>query len=313
LGEFFNSLLGLDVAAADLVLKYSSSQPRVPAGNGRVSGQWTRIGRLIFQSLSQAAAEQFAQLSLRFPAAAVFLGVLFIPANKTSPNDEHKVPGHPGLRYGRLPGERAWRIIYQGDDGDEHMILQQADGLLRDPKGQVVGRILPNDHVAIDLAAIAPHHADDDQPRLCPAPSPDNYGQGRYSIARAYEDQVKLVVNPREPTPSGLAMALANPMKGGAIVKFDDCQHEIGMMVEAEGPTFTGPLQRAKASTFDQSVDEKLLRQADSQVQATGTRRVRWYLSDVSAADHVRSLFTKSDKGPSRIEFKLLPYAGKTR
>jgi hypothetical protein len=178
---------------------------------------------------------------------------------------------------------------------------------LRDPKGQIVGRVLPNGHVAIDLAAVAPNHINDQEPRYCPAPVDDNFGGGPGSIPRAYEDQVKHVVNPEAPTPSGMAVALANAMKPGAIVKFDDCQHSTGMMVEAKGPTFTDLLRRAMRSNFAGSVDEKLLKQAKGQIQAAGTREVRWYFADEEAADYVRELFQRERDGRERIKIEVLP------
>jgi hypothetical protein len=306
--------LGLDDSGCEQVLKfYNPDQPRVPAGSGRVSGQWTRIGGLLLQTLSRAALEGLARLAARFPAAAVFLGVLFIPTNKTSPEEEYGVPGHPGLRYVRLLGDRTWRIVYQGDDGEDHQVLQQADGLLRDRKGQVVGRVLPDGHVAIDLAAVAPNHVDNDKPRLCPAPTPDNYGQGMDSIARKYEDQVKRVVNPDEPTPSGLAVALRNFMDGGKIVKFDDCEHRTGMMVEAKGPTFTDVWLRSKRSNFGDDIDDELLDQGRRQVQAAGVRTIRWYFADKEAADEAHKLFSKGKNGQSQIQIVVLPYVGKRR
>ena len=292
---------------------YNPGQPRVPAGNGRISGQWTRIVRYLLQSLSPAALEGLARLALRFPAATVFFGVLFIPTNKTSPEVEYPVPGHPGLRVGRLIGETGWRIIYNDDEGDEQTILQRPDGTLRDPKGQIVGRVLPNGHVAIDLAAVAPNHTDDKEPRYCPAPVKDKFGGGPGSIPRAYEDQVKHFVNPEAPTPSGMAVSLANLMKPGAIVTFDDCQHSTGMMVEAKGPTFTDILRKAVKSTFVDNVNKKLLDQGLSQIQAAGTREVRWYFADKDAADYVRDLFLRKGDGRERIEIEVLPYVGKRK
>ncbi len=303
------SALGLAPTAPEQAAKfYNPNQPRVPAGNGRISGQWANLARSLFEGLTRKALLRLALIAARFSAPAVFLGVLFIPTNKTSPEEEYPVPGHPGLRVGRLVGETGWRVIYDNQDGDEQTILQRPDGTLRDPQGQVVGRVLPNGHVAIDLASVAPGYLKDNEPRYCPAPVKDNYGAGPNSVARAYEDQVKERVNPAEPTPSGLAVALANPMDNGAIVKFDDCQHSTGMMVEAKGPTFKAFLERTKKSSFLPNVDGDLLKQATRQIQAAGPREVRWFFADKEVADHTDELFQRHDQGLERIEIEVLPY-----
>ncbi len=305
------SALGLRAPALSRAIKfYNPSQPRVPPGNGRVSGQWTSIARYLLQSVSRETLLRLGLVAARFSAPAVFLGVLFIPTNKTSPEEDYPVPGHPGLRVGRLVGETGWRIIYNDDEGDEQTILQQPDGTLRDPKGQIVGRVLPNGHVAVDLAAVAPGHVNNDDPRYCKAPVQDNYGSGPGSIARAYEDQVKAYINPTAPTPSGLAVALGNPSDGGRLVKFDDCEHSTGAMIEAKGPTFADLLRRALKSNFSDNVDAKLVKQAESQIQAAGPREVRWYFADQGAADHVRALFARKGAGPERIAIRVLPYRG---
>lgn len=285
---------------------YNPGQPRIPAGNGLVSGQWVRLARSLFQSVSRQTLMRLVLMSGRFSGLGVFFGVLFIPTNKTSPEEEYPVPGHPGLRVGRLVGETGWRIIYGKDD--ERSILQRPDGTLRDPKGQIVGRVLPNGHLALDFAAVAPSHVDENEPRYCPAPVKDKYGQGPSSIARAYEDQVKQYVNPEAPTPSGWAVALPNPLRLAKPVIFDDCRHSTGAMIEAKGPTFTTLLHRAGKSTFLRFVDQKTLDQAFRQVGAARSREIQWYFADPEAAEHVRRQFQEFEGMSDRIEIYVLPY-----
>ena len=312
--EMIPVALGLGAPNWGSALKfYNPDQPRVAAGNGRVSGQWTRGGGLLLRNLSRVAVEGLARLAVRFSAPAVFLGVLFIPTNKTTPEEEHDVPGHPGLRYERLIGDRLWRIAYDGDDGEEHTILQETNGALRDPQGHIVGRVLPDGHVAIELAAVAPKHLQDDEPRYCPAPSPDKFGQGMGSIARDYEDQVKRFVNPEAPTPRGLAVALTNPMNHDAIVTFDDCQHSTGDMIEAKGPTFPRILQQYEKYKFEPGPILPLLKQSLSQIEAAGPRRVRCFFADKEAADYVRRLFQERDQGREHIEVEVLSYVGRQK
>jgi hypothetical protein len=78
---------------------YNPSEPRVPPGSGRTSGQWTR-GFSVLADLTEAAAEQLGAFAARLltraggTAAAAF-GLLFIPSpNKLSVEGE--VVGVPG-------------------------------------------------------------------------------------------------------------------------------------------------------------------------------------------------------------------------
>ncbi len=52
-----------------------SNEPRVPKGQGKPSGQWTRTGQFIFNKLSPLAIRQLARTAIRFNAVTVFLGV----------------------------------------------------------------------------------------------------------------------------------------------------------------------------------------------------------------------------------------------
>jgi hypothetical protein len=239
----------------------------------------------------------------------VFFGVLFIPTNKTSPEEEYAVPGHPGLRVARLIGETTWRIIYNNSDGHEQDILQRPDGTLRDAADEIVGRVLPNGHVAIDLAAVAPNPIDNDEPRHCPAPTKDKYGGGPGSIAREYENQVKHYVNPEAPTPDGMGVMLINPASVKNVI-FDDCQHSTGVMIEAKGPTFTDFLRRARKAPFIRSVNDDLIGQATRQIEAAGPREILWFFADKEAADYADKLFRENGKGLERIKIEVLPYSG---
>jgi len=178
--------------------------PRASPGN-----KVRALGRPLLEGLSQRALFGLGRLARRFPAATVFLGVLFIPTNSGKDELETEVPGHPGLRIGRLIGTLSWHI-YDNNTGQDTWLQLKPDGSLRDPSGRPVARLLPHGHLAFDLDAIDPRPAgaaEDDRPRLCPAPSPDKRGQGKDSISRAYENQMKALINPENPTPDGMAIA----------------------------------------------------------------------------------------------------------
>ena len=303
--------LGLGITFSDPTNKYfNPDQPRVPAGNGRMSGQWAEVGEGVLEDLSEGALAGLAGLATKAMAPTVFLGVLLFPTNAGGGKQVIEVPGHPGLRVIRYTDSFDWHVVEDTPSGVEQAVLQQNDGVLRDEKGNVVGHVFPDGYVALDLTSVAPSRVRPDEPRLCPAPTPDKFGQGPDSIARVYEDQVKRVVNPDAPTPSGFGVALANPSKGGDLVVFDDCQKDTGIMVEAKGPTYGTILAKAKASTFGDNLFRELDDQSGRQVQAAQGRGMRWYFADASTADIARTRFREQDKGRERIEIVVLPFIG---
>jgi len=312
--------LGFDSDASEDTKKFfNPQQPRVPKGEPG-AGQWVEeaIGWLSengprILGASRAALGWLGRIAGRLSAPTVFFSVLLIPSNKTTPGEEYDVPGHPGLRYARMLDEREWRIQYKDWDGDWYPLQQKPDGTLRDRQGRVIGRVLPGGNVAMDLPAIAPFQTKNRDRQACPVEIPDKFGQGPNSIARDYEDQVKRYINPEDPTPRGMGYALINLMTGRPVI-YDDCQHRSGDMVEAKGPNFTKMLQNAKRWGFADSVDRKLLDQAQRQVQAASApqvRRVRWFFADQEAADHARDLFINN--GLLRIEVYVLPYVGRRK
>jgi hypothetical protein len=141
---------GFDPAAADLA-KYDPNQPRVPAGSGKPSGEWTsggggaaepaqakpasvtitpvatavgiasESGTLASGLFTAAAGSEFltglAALGVVVGAAAVF-GTIFVPAPK-SVTSEGPVPGDPKLRYSLDNDEGVLRFLHQSDAGKE--------------------------------------------------------------------------------------------------------------------------------------------------------------------------------------------------
>ena len=101
--------------------------------------------------------------------------------------------------------------------------------MFRDQRGQVVGRVLPQGDVAIELRALPLIPANDNGPKLCPDYSPDRRTNDK---GLGYENYIKSIVNPGNPTPSGMAYILPNLSSGGKGVSFDDCERTTGTMVE---------------------------------------------------------------------------------
>jgi len=162
-------------------------------------------------------------------------GLLFVP----SPNDVHvegEVSGTPGLRYLWNRDEALVQFAYDADDGEQRTFAAQIDGdQLRDEQGRLIGRVLPDGGILVESAIASPDLVKDDEPRLCPIPGPDKPND----LGRAYEDYVKLFVNPPpNTTPSGIGFQLRNPEDAGKLVNYDDCRLTTGMMAEAKGPGY---------------------------------------------------------------------------
>ncbi len=299
--------LDLDPRYVDAVEKlYNPLEPRMPAGSGRISGQWTRYLSLL-GSLPAVSAESLGDFAVGLlarsgGAAEVAFQLLFIP----SPNEirvEGDVPGMPGLRYAWNRDETELHLTYDGPDGVQSTFTAQLeDDVFRDQSGGIVGRILPDGNVAIDLHAFPSIPANDDEPRLCPLPGLDKPGER----GRDYEDYVKSIVNPVDTTPRYWGFQLPNSTEGGKLVYFDDCQHSTGMMVDAKGPEY------ARLISFLQgkdSVTQEFLERSLRQVQAAGDRSIRWYFAEATAAEFARELFRDYRDGRERIDIEVLPWS----
>jgi hypothetical protein len=339
--------------------RYNPDEPRVPAGNQRISGEWTsgyvqdagepgapvgakapfaasravevaeRVGSRVALSAGRQAAKQLVDAAIEQIAgdagkaalsfglfATVLGGALLIPFQD---NGEKwvAVPGVPSLRYRRsIWSPRRWLIEYTDPQGVVHNAAIHGDGdHLFDIHGEVVGREMPDGSIALNLQAVLPGALKEGDPRACPAPSPDKFGQGPDSESRAYEDYVKSIVNPPSmQTPSGMGMALFNLATGQWVI-FDDCEHASGTMIEAKSHRWTLILQEelkaaAAGKRLPWNVVGKMLGQADRQVQAAGSHHIRWYFEDEFAANFARELFADTDRGRERIEVVYLPNRG---
>lgn len=328
---------------------YNPEEPRVPAGSGRTSGQWTDseqtsgdaqdkegaavqkppasslarapvppaarflgfLGELTAPQLAELGAYALRLLGPAGAATAAF-GLLFIP----SPNNirvEGEVPEIPGLRYSWNRDETLLRLTYDGPHGRRRNITAFLEGdEFRDEKGQVIGRAIGDNKIAIDAAALLSGLLKDDEPRLCPAPAPDRPGSDRgksyeQNRGRRYEDFVKLQINPppNGPTPSGFAYYLPNPEKGNKPVAYDDCKKTTGMLAEIKGPGYAKLLKYAWGR---KSLTKKFLDQSGRQVAARGQRQLRWYFAEPEVAEFARKLFEKAGGGRETIDIEVQPW-----
>jgi hypothetical protein len=303
--------LKFEAAYIDAVEKlYNPLEPRVPKGSGRISGQWRRLLSVLAE-LTGPQAESLGALGARLllragGVATTVFGILFIPSsNKISIGGE--VSGAPGLRYSWNRDETQLLLTYTRPDGTETTLTAELEeDVFRNQRGQIVGRVLPDDSVAVDTAAISPDLGDKDEPRLCPMPGADKKSGER---GWDYEDVVKAVVNPYPlTTPRGIGFQLPSSDNSGELVYFDDCQHATGMMVEAKGPEYAWLLTIPKAR---KNITDNWLNQSAAQIAAAGTRRIRWYFAEPEAAEYARELFRYSGQGRERIEIEVLPWSKK--
>jgi hypothetical protein len=333
--------LGFGAAYIDAVAKvYNPAEPRVPAGSGRASGEWTDgeeiggddaagagsagqeergsslLGRMpppaasFLGELNAVQAAGLGTYALRVlsaagTAAAVF-GLLFIP----SPNNirvEGEVPEIPGLRYSWNRDELALHLTYD-HAGAQRTIAAYLDGdVFRDEDGRVIGRVIGDNNVAVDLFAVLPDLVKKrDEPRLCPEPARDVPGSDRGlkyddDLAIQYADFLKPLINPDAPTPSGYAYFLPNPEPGRRFVSYDDCEKKTSILFEFKGD-YGGLLM------FDSNARQSFLDQSLRQIAASGARPVVWIFANRQDAERTRKLFEDTGEGREYITIVHVPW-----
>jgi hypothetical protein len=333
-------------AYIDAVEKFfNPDQPRVPAGSGRTSGEWTDseetsgdeaardkpvgngtrgsslLGRMpppaasFLGALDAAQAAELGAYALRIlsaaGAAAATFGLLFIP----SPNNlrvEGEVSGIPGLRYSWNRDETQLRLTYSDPDGAWRTFTAELqEDVFRDEEGRVIGRVLPGSNVTIDAASVSPDLAKTDEPRLCPAPVPDRPGSDRGKAyeedrARQYEDYVKLFINP---PPIG-------PTPSGYVYALPNPEQNGEPVTYDDCQKTSGILFEIKGEQYakllqmpqaEDSIGEQFFDQALRQVQASGGRPIIWIFAEPEAADFARELFNSS-KDLERIFVVPMPW-----
>lgn len=264
---------------------YNPEEPRVPAGQGRISGEWTRflswMGELDAAQVAELGAYASRVLGPAGAAAAAF-GILFIPSPENV-RVEGDVPELPGLRYSWNRDETELHLTYADGAGTQRTFSAFLDDdVFRDQQGNVIGRVIDGNRVAIDALATLPDLVNQEEPKLCPAPAPDVAGsdQGRpyeENRSRQYEDFLKLLVNPPPdgPTPSGFAYYLPNLAENGEPVSYDDCQKLTAILFEFKGEGYaklTNDLPKMMADDF--------WKQATRQLAASGGRPLVWIFAE---------------------------------
>jgi hypothetical protein len=340
--------LGLGAAYIDAVEKvYNPAEPRVPAGSGRTSGEWTDseetggdeaagdkpngegvrgsslLGRTappaasFLGALDAAQAAELGAYALRVlsaaGAAAATFGLLFIP----SPNNlrvEGEVPEIPGLKYSWNRDETELHLTYD-HAGAQRTFAAYLDGdNFRDEDGRVIGRVIGGNKVAIDLFAVLPDLVKNGEPRLCPAPARDVPGSDmgkpyEENRARQYEDFLKKFINPPPdaPTPSGFVYYLPNPDPKGSSKPVSYDDCQHATAVLFE---FKGEsyAKLLESPITRRSVEDRFLEQSASQISASGGRPVVWIFAEKEAAEAVHKLFEDTNEGRQYITIVHVPW-----
>jgi hypothetical protein len=300
--------LDLDATACDAFKLYNEAQPRVPAGSGGASGEWTRIVEPVLARLSAAAARFLGRLATRAATASPYVlavGLILVP-RRNNLHDGGDIPELPGFRYDR--DEAVLRITYDGPNGRREIdAMLGADRVFRDSQ-RVVAKLLPDDTLVIDPAEVSSDLADRDGPNLCPTTTKDKPGRPEGEKDKDYEDQIKMLINPDNPTPRGYSYKFLNPVTG-ALVDIDDCQHQTGARVEIKSEYD----DLLNYEWGDESLTKDWLDQSLRQVQASQGFPVIWIFAQTRSERFARKLFDNAEGGRERIATGVVERIGASK
>lgn len=365
------------------LLKYSPDQPRVPAGSGRTSGQWTSgatgptagpaairqrpgskppstgkprrgpaseprttpphnlalpvqpKGTPAPQTAASVASDAAAVVTVLGPrnpgidigslseralsGLTVFLrglavtpealagaavggfGLALIPTND-SLDRRIKVPGPGDVSVSYNLDELGLTFRYTTADGVQHewKAAPAAGGVYLGPDGKVIARWTKVGGAAalvVSTAALL----NDERPKLCPDTVPDNHGPNGV----AYEEMMKRLFNPGNPTPKDMAYGYYGP--DGNLVKIDDCQQQTGQPAEYKGPGYAAHLAKNDPVWWGQL--EQMQDQAERQAKAVPDKTILWFFAERSVYEEME----KELSGYPNIRVLHVPMPGHRR
>jgi hypothetical protein len=332
--------LELDPAPLDALEKYDPQELRNPKGDGRPSGEWTTGGGTAAAAAAAwavrpspwtvATTVDLADTAGRFAAnlarwgrivgavaadvapPAAFLGALLYSPDLGGPRIEGDVLGMADLAYARQSDEAALHVVNRSNGNTVMILYPTAQGTFIDRNTGVVAHI-EDDKLVFDGPAVpGPQAQAQSKTQLdaCPEPGVDKPGMigARGARSKAYENVVKLSINPKDPTPQGYEYQLPNPMQDGKLVYYDDCQHEAGMLVEAKGPGYARLIKSGNPGILDR-IARSWTRQATRQVDASEGRPIIWVFAEQGALDYACEVFSRPGNESLRgIGLVLLPW-----
>jgi hypothetical protein len=266
--------------------------------------------RAWFLGLTSEQLIQLGLFALRFGGPAAALGTLFIPTNKSLRNDG-VIAGWPPIRFLWHSDQRSLTLSYLGDDGRPKttVALLDKDGVFRDVDHKPIGRRLPSGSILIDRTALFPKQSrGKEEPTLCPKPSPD-VPHGDRGVA--FEDFMKRVINPGNPTPTGFGVRLTHSATN-ATAMFDDCQRRTGVFFDYKGPTYAKLLTMPYKSPSDGTLKD-LITRARNQIAAAEGEPIVWVFAEKAAADFVKKQFSNDRDIGDRIQIEAYPWSGPSK
>lgn len=290
------SLRRLGVVAELIKAGFDPGQPRDDHGRwtdegaaGAAAARLTRpptaAAPSLFGRVAPEVLQGLAAIGGRLSAATAFLGIIFIPTNR-SLLTEGTLPDQPDVRY-RYDQEAGTLELFRFDEQHEGQIIvagrADADGVFRDDEGRALGRQLDGS-VIVDPDALpdAARRSDSerDEPRVCPTPTEENI-VGRTERALAYQEQITGL-------PRGLSVKLWSP-EDGKYIDFDGCRESDGTMLEAKGPGYLKHLREQNRFVWPE-IERELNKQAgrQSRAAAAANRRSEWYFAEEPVADYFR-------------------------
>lgn len=285
--------------AAALTKEYNPDEPRDDHGRwtseGGGAAAATAATADMFGDVGPTVLSALRSLAFRFSGPTAFFGTLFIPTN-SSLISTGTLPGRPDISYHYDQGTGILDLI-QNVGGDSDTLFHGrsvGDGIFRDEDGRTIGRNLDGSLVLDPdwlpgyasnsdsrdrpgTAAQAQTDADQDEPKLCPDPSPEKTIVGRKEWSLAYQEQI-----------TGLPRGLQVELNG---VSFDGCRESDGTMLEAKGPGYLDMLLKGSAMPWE-GVEKRLDQQADDQIEAADGRAIEWHFAEEGVANYVRALFS---------------------
>jgi hypothetical protein len=227
---------------------------------------------------------------------------LLIPTNGSNVHSGD-IPGFPGLTYRSDEGiVTLSRLDATGNIEHLYRGFPDPDGFYHDDEGYIIGRQVGT-AVLFDSDALAeittktanppdieadpsqtPNSAptpatEDDEPRVCPAPTPENIA-GRSKRTLAYQTQMTGL-------PPGLDVEYRS-------VRFDGCDEDTGRMIEAKGLGMEWMLNWPYDKLVKSKFYQNMMKQADRQDKASRGRGDDYYFADVRMANFFDAEFEQA-------------------
>jgi hypothetical protein len=299
-----------------LAKDFDPNQPRDQQGRwtsegaaGAVAARTTISSSSLLGRVGASALRGLAVLAARVTAVTSFFGIIFVPANR-SLIQTGTLPDRPDVNF-EYNYDGDILTLWEAEGANSRSIFRgrpDAEGVIRDKDGRAVGRKLADGSIIIDPEAVPDTKGggdstdDKNEPKLCPDRELDKPGR-KTEQSIAYQTFIGTLNNPHDPLPPGLAVKLSKP--SGEDVFFDDCRQSDGTMIEAKGPGYSKMLHEDSDMPW-KGVEQRILKQANDQLAAAGTRPIEWYFAEKDVADHVKELFERRGI-PIKVIDKTMP------